>query len=273
MTKQKRLFPSDLFMVPLCLLMLYPFYFLVVSTFKTLREVSYSPTAFPQAFYVQNYLEVFEKTPIVHAFGNTILLTLCSVFVIVLVGLMAAYPIVYNPCKLNNGVMVYLMLGFLVPFQAILLSLFEVMLSLNLIDKLWGMILFYSNGSALTIFLAVGYMRTLPKDLNEAAVIDGAGIARIFFQIIMPLMKPIVVTSIIFNTMWIWNDFIAPNIFLSSRSNTTIVLEIFRARGQFTTNWPMFMSLSVIAISPIFVFYCFMQKHIIKGLVAGSVKG
>lgn len=263
---------SDAILIPLCLVIIYPFYFLFISTFKTLREVSYNPTAFPQSLYLNNYIEVFEKTPIISAFSNTLLLTVCSVLLIVLIGEMAAYPIVYNKSKLNSGVLVYLMLGFLVPFQAILLSLFEVMQTLGLINSLVGMIVFYSNGSALTVFLSVGYMRSLPGELSEAARIDGASIARTFFSVIFPLMLPITATSIIFNTMWIWNDFIAPNIFLSSRRNTTLVLEIFRAKGQFTTNWPVFMTLSVIAITPIFIFYCFMQKHIIKGLTSGAVK-
>ncbi len=264
---------SDLFILPICAIFLYPFYFLIISTFKTLKEVSYSPTAFPTSLYLGNYIEVFEKSPILLAFRNTFFLTACSVLLIVIIGEMAAYPITYNENKFNNGVLVYLMLGFLVPFQAILLSLFEVMQALHLIDNLWGMLLFYANGSALTVFLAVGYMHSLPRDLNEAAIVDGASVGRIFFRIIFPLMKPITTTSIIFNTMWIWNDFIAPNIFLNSRANTTLVLEVFRAKGQFNTNWPMFMTLSVITIFPIFIFYCFMQKHIIKGLTAGAVKG
>lgn len=264
---------SDLFILPICVVFLYPFYFLVISTFKTLREVSYSPTAFPTSLYLGNYVEVFQKTPILLAFRNTFFLTLCSVLLIVVIGEMAAYPIAFNPNKFNNAMLVYLMLGFLVPFQAILLSLFEVMQTLHLLDSLPGMIAFYANGSALTVFLAVGYMRSIPRELNEAAIVDGAGPARIFFQIIFPLMKSITTTSIIFNTMWIWNDFIAPNIFLNSRANTTLVLEVFRAKGQFTTNWPIFMTLSVVTIFPIFIFYCFMQKHIIKGLTAGAVKG
>ena len=264
---------SDLFILPICVVFLYPFYFLVISTFKTLREVSYNPTAFPASLYLGNYVEVFQKTPILLAFRNTFFLTLCSVLLIVVIGEMAAYPIAFNPSKFNNAMLVYLMLGFLVPFQAILLSLFEVMQTLHLLDSLPGMIAFYANGSALTVFLAVGYMRSIPRELNEAAIVDGAGPARIFFQIIFPLMKSITTTSIIFNTMWIWNDFIAPNIFLNSRTNTTLVLEVFRAKGQFTTNWPIFMTLSVVTIFPIFIFYCFMQKHIIKGLTAGAVKG
>ncbi len=264
---------SDLFVFPICMIFLYPFYFLVISTFKTFREITINPTAFPTSLYLGNYVDIFEKTPVLLAFRNTLFLTVCSVLLIVIVGEMAAYPIAFNPNKFNNAMLVYLMLGFLIPFQAILLSLFEVMQKLRLLDSLGGMVIFYANGSALTIFLSVGYMRSIPKELNEAAIVDGAGPARIFFQIIFPLMKSITTTSIIFNTMWIWNDFIAPNIFLSSRANTTLVLEIFRAKGQFTTNWSAFMTFSVVTIFPIFVFYCFMQKHIIKGLTAGAVKG
>lgn len=264
---------SDLFIVPICLAFLYPFYFLVISTFKTLKEVSYNPTAFPTKLYLGNYIEVFTKTPILRAFRNTFILTAVSVLLIVIIGEMAAYAISFNENKFNNAILVYLMVGFLVPFQAILLSLFEVLQTLRLLDSIFGLIIFYSNGSALTVFLAVGYMRSLPKELNEAAIVDGASVGRIFFSIVLPLMKPITTTSIIFNTMWIWNDFIAPNIFLNSRANTTLVLEIFRAKGQFTTNWPAFMTSSVVTIFPIFLFYCFMQKHIIKGLTAGAVKG
>ena len=135
------------------------------------------------------------------------------------------------------------------------------------------MILFYGNGSALRVFLAVGYMRSIPRDLVEAAIVDGCSIPMVFFRIIFPLMTPITATSIIFNTMWIWNDFIAPNIFLSSRRNGTIVLEVFRAKGQFSVDWPRFMTLSVVSIFPILIFYLFMQKYIIRGLTAGAVKG
>ena len=159
--------------------------------------------------------------------------------------------------------------------QVALLTSFIILLSkMHLTNKLIGVIFLkvamYLPGS---IWLMKGFFDHINWDIEWAAIVDGAGPARIFFQIIFPLMKSITTTSIIFNTMWIWNDFIAPNIFLSSRANTTLVLEIFRAKGQFTTNWSAFMTFSVVTIFPIFVFYCFMQKHIIKGLTAGAVKG
>ena len=260
-------------MVPVCIIFLYPFYYLVINTFKTMQEMSFNPVAFPTQPFLDNYRDIFSQGQIYRAFGNTFLITVCSVLLIVIIGEMAAYPIVFNANKLNNAFMVYLMIGFLVPFQAILLSLFEVMQALHLIDTIYGMILFYCNGSALTVFLAVGYMRTIPKELTEAAIVDGCSIGRVFFSIVFPLMKPITATSVIFNTMWIWNDFIAPNIFLNSRMKGTVVLEVFRAKGQFSVDWPRFMTLSVVSIFPIVIFYLCMQKHIIKGLTAGAVKG
>lgn len=272
MKKIKEYIP-DFIMLPICLIFLYPFFYMVTNTFKTMSEMSFNPTGLPGRLYLDNYIDVLSNPQIYRAFFNTFIITACSVVAIVIIGEMAAYPIVFYANKLNNAFMIYLMIGFLVPFQAILLSLFEVMQSLHLINTIHGMILFYCNGSALTVFLAVGYMRTIPRELVESAIVDGCSVFKVFFLIVLPLMKPITSTSIIFNTMWIWNDFIAPNIFLNSRFKGTIVLEIFRAKGQFSVDWPRFMTMSVVSIFPIVLFYLFMQKNIIKGLTAGAVKG
>lgn len=271
--REKRFYLSDLLLLPVCIVFLYPFYYMVINTFKNMSEMSFHPTAWPSQLFLDNYRDILSNLQIYRSFGNTLIITVCSVLAIVLIGEMAAYPIAFRKSKLNDAFTVYLMIGFLVPFQAILLSLFEVMQALHLIDSIVGMILFYCNGSALTVFLAVGYMKSIPRELQEAGIVDGCSIPMVFFRIVFPLMKPITSTSVIFNTMWIWNDFIAPNIFLNTRSKGTIVLEIFRAKGQFSVDWPRFMTMSVVSILPILVFYLFMQKHIIKGLTAGAVKG
>ena len=257
--REKKFYLSDLVLLPICIIFLYPFYYMVINTFKTMSEMSFSPTAFPTQLFLDNYKDILTNLQIYRAFGITAVITVCSVLAIVVIG--------------DKAFTIYLMIGFLVPFQAILLSLFEVMQTLHLIDSVAGMIIFYCNGSALTVFLAVGYMKSIPRELQEAAIVDGCSIPMVFFRIVFPLMKPITSTSVIFNTMWIWNDFIAPNIFLSTRSKGTIVLEIFRAKGQFSVDWPRFMTLSVVAIFPVVVFYLLMQKNIIKGLTAGAVKG
>ena len=123
----KKLFLSDLVLIPICLIFLYPFYYLVINTFKPMTEMSFNPVAFPKTLFLDNYKDIFSQAQIYRAFGNTLIITVCSVLLIVVIGEMAAYPIVFNANKLNNAFMVYLMIGFLVPFQAILLSLFEVM--------------------------------------------------------------------------------------------------------------------------------------------------
>lgn len=113
----------------------------------------------------------------------------------------------------------------------------------------------------------------IPRDLSEAAIIDGCSVWSIFWRIILPLLQPITMTCAVLQTMWIWNDFLSPMLFLSSRENTTLVLEIYKAKGEFAVNWPMFMTMTVITLTPVFIFFVLMQKQIIKGIVGGAVKG
>jgi raffinose/stachyose/melibiose transport system permease protein len=116
-------------------------------------------------------------------------------------------------------------------------------------------------------------MRTLPYGLIEAARLDGAGSFQIFLRIVLPLIKPILVTVGVFQAMWVWNDFLLPTVFLSSPGNRTVVLQVYSAVSEFTTDWPMFMTVSVVALIPMVVFFVFTQRHIVSGLLAGGVKG
>lgn len=159
--REKKFYLSDLVLLPICIIFLYPFYYMVINTFKTMSEMSFSPTAFPTQLFLDNYKDILTNLQIYRAFGITAVITVCSVLAIVVIGEMAAYPLAFRASKLDKAFTIYLMIGFLVPFQAILLSLFEVMQTLHLIDSVAGMIIFYCNGSALTVFLAVGYMKSI----------------------------------------------------------------------------------------------------------------
>ena len=163
--REKKFYLSDLVLLPICIIFLYPFYYMVINTFKTMSEMSFSPTAFPTQLFLDNYKDILTNLQIYRAFGITAVITVCSVLAIVVIGEMAAYPLAFRASKLDKAFTIYLMIGFLVPFQAILLSLFEVMQTLHLIDSVAGMIIFYCNGSALTVFLAVGYMKSIPREL------------------------------------------------------------------------------------------------------------
>ena len=116
-------------------------------------------------------------------------------------------------------------------------------------------------------------MKALPQELFEAAKIDGAGPFRIYWTIVLPLIRPIIVAVVVFQTMGTWNDFLLPSVFLSSTDKQTVVLQVYNAVQQFTTNWPLFMATTVLALIPVFILFCFCQKWIVSGLLAGSVKG
>ena len=143
----------------------------------------------------------------------------------------------------------------------------------HLVNTLAGLVVIYLGGAIFCYFLIVGYMRSLPFELIEAARIDGAGPLRIFWSIVMPLIRPILTTVVVFQTMGTWNDFMNANVFISSSELRTIVLQVYNAVGQFSTDWPSFMTITVLALLPVFIFFIFCQKWIVSGLVAGSVKG
>lgn len=263
----------DLLMLPVGLITFFPFYLIIVNTLKTPAETAMNPISLPKTLNFDNYERVFNEVPLLQSFGNSLLITIISVLLMVLIGAMAAYPIVFNPGKMNRIIMGYLLAGFLIPFQTTLIPLFELMTKFQLIDKMYGLMVVYMGGSVFVFFLMMGYMRTIPKELPEAAVIDGCSVWGIFWRIIFPLLKPITVTAIIYQTMWVWNDFLAPMLFLNSSDNATLVLQVYKAKGEFAVDWPLFMTLTVIVLIPIFIFFILMQKQIVKGIVGGAVKG
>nr|WP_232341910.1 MULTISPECIES: carbohydrate ABC transporter permease [Bifidobacterium] len=168
---------------------------------------------------------------------------------------------------------VILMIAFVIPTQSTLIPLYRMESSVGLVNTLLGLIIMYLGGAVFCYFLIVGYMQSLPFEVIEAARIDGAGPLRIFWSIVLPLIRPILTTVVVFQTMSTWNDFMTANVFISSSNLRTIVLQVYNAVGQFTTDWPSFMTITVLALIPVFVFFIFCQKWIVSGLVAGAVKG
>jgi raffinose/stachyose/melibiose transport system permease protein len=260
-------------MIGLACLVGLPLYYIVVNTFKTQAEMVASPLAPPSSLFLGNYAEVFAQVPLAQSFGNTLYVTVGAVLVQLAVGAMAAYGMIMRATVFNRVFGLILLLGFIVPGQSTLIPLYRTLVDLQLVDSLNGLIFMYSGGAIFCYFLIQGYLRTLPYEIIEAAKIDGAGVWQIFWRIVLPLITPILVTVGVFQTMWVWNDFILPNVFISSPEKQTIVLQVYHAVGEFTTDWPAFMTLSVIALVPMVIFFVFTQRHIVSGLLAGSVKG
>ena len=250
-----------------------PFYYIVVNTLKTQQETGNAPLALPSHLFFDSYLAVFQTIPVAQNFLNTLYLTVVSVALMLIVGSMAAYGMIMRKTWLNRMFGAALLLAFMVPFQSTLIPLYQMLARVHLVDSLNGLVVMYSAGSIFCYFLILGYMKTVPYEIIEAARIDGAGTFGIYWRIVLPLIQPILVTVGVFQTMWVWNDFITPTVFLSSASNKTLVLQVYSAVGQFAVNWPAFMTLTVIVLFPVVVFFIAMQKHIVNGLVSGGVKG
>jgi raffinose/stachyose/melibiose transport system permease protein len=260
-------------MIPVALIVALPLYYIVVNTFKTQEEMSSSPFALPTQLFLDNYATVFGTVPLVQSFANTLFVTVLSLLLMLLIGSMAAYGMIIGNTRFNRWFGAALILGFIIPTQSTLIPLYRLLVQIGLIDTLTGLVFLYSAGSIFCYFLIQGYMKSVPYDLIEAARIDGANAFSIYWRIVLPLIRPILVTVAVFQTMWIWNDFITPNVFLVSPEKSTLVLQVYKSVGEFTTDWPSFMTLSVLALLPMVVFFVFTQRHIVSGLLAGGVKG
>lgn len=260
-------------MILLALICAIPLYIIVINTFKTSSDMAVSPFGLPKQFTLSNYSFALNNMPLGRAILNTLIVTICGVAFQVIIGSLAAYGIVQRRSRFTAALGAFLMISFIIPGQTLLIPQYKAEANLGLVNTLTGLVVLYLAGATFCYFLIVQYMRGLPQEIFESARIDGAGPFRIYWQIILPLCRPIMTTVIVFQTMGTWNDFMTPNIYLSSPDKQTLVQQVFNAIGQFSTNWPLFMTITTIALIPVFIFFIFCQKWIVSGLVAGAVKG
>lgn len=264
---------TSVVMIAISLVCAVPLWYIVINTFKTIADMNVNPLGLPNDWTFDNYINAFKTVPILRSLWNTVIVTFFGVAIQVIVGALAAYGMILRKSRFTSAVGAVLMVAFVVPAQSTLIPLYRMEAGVHLVNTLAGLVLIYLGGAVFCYFLIVGYMRSLPFELIEAARIDGAGPLRIFWNIVMPLIKPILTTVIVFQTMGTWNDFMNANVFISPSELRTIVLQVYNAVGQFSTDWPSFMTITVLALLPVFIFFIFCQKWIVSGLVAGSVKG
>jgi raffinose/stachyose/melibiose transport system permease protein len=268
-----RTFLGEIAMLVVCAIFLIPIYFLVVSSFKTQEEMLRSPLGLPTRFDFSNYGRALEGIDFFRHFWISVYITSVSVVLIVIFGSMAAYTIARRTNRLTRLLRNYFLIGFMVPLQTTMLPLFLIMRSLNLLNTMQGLIFLHTNGAVFAVFLYTGFMRAMPRDLEEAAAVDGAGTYRIFWKIVFPLLKPVTATIVIFNTIWIWNDFILGFLFLGTADDATLTMQVYNGVGQFENDWGIMIPMLIITTLPMVIFFLVMQKRIIGGLTAGSLRG
>lgn len=265
----------EVIMILIAIIQMIPIYYFIVTTFKTPQEATFSPLGLPVNFTFDNYITAWKMMNYPLKLMNNFIITAGAVIGIILISSMAAYVIARRKNKLNRIIYIIFLCGLMVPFQMAIIPLYKLVAGLQLMDSIWGVVIIdiFAINLPFSIFLFRGFVVTLPHELEEAALIDGCSVFRTFWQIVFPLMKPIIATVTILDSLAIWNDFLTPLLFLQSRSKQVILQEIYRNVGQFQTNWTAFFPMMVLGVAPLLIFYLFMQKFIIKGIVSGSVKG
>ncbi|MCD8012594.1 MAG: carbohydrate ABC transporter permease [Lachnospiraceae bacterium] len=277
MTKNNRikLLMIYFFMTLLLILVMIPIYYLIVTTFKTSAEASAAPMALPTSFDLSGYITAFKAMQYPRAFKNTLIITAGSVLGIIVTSGMLGYVLNRkSDYKISKLTFTVILAGMLFPTQMSILGLYKLMRSLGLMNKLIGVILLDIAGNIpYATFMFRSFVSTIPKELEDAAHIDGAGTFLTYWKITFPLMKPIVATIAILDALTIWNDFLGPLYFLQRRENDVLLQEIYRNVGQFSTDWTSLFQMLVLGALPLLLFYLFMQRFIIGGVMSGSVKG
>jgi raffinose/stachyose/melibiose transport system permease protein len=265
----------EIFAIVLGLLFLAPFYFVIVNSVKTLGEILVDAASLPIAYHFTNYTKVWSIINFPKVLFNSLQITVLSVAGIVLISSMTAYRLVRRPTVYNKILFNVFIASMIIPFQSVMLQLVRVTSLLELRGNLIGIVSCYLGfGLALSVFLFHGFIKTVPLEIEEAAVVDGCSPYGVFFKIVFPLLRPIMVTVMMLNCLWIWNDYLLPVLVIGgNRELMTIPLAITRFFGQYTKQWDMALAGLAIGVTPIIVFFLFLQKYIVEGITAGSVKG
>lgn len=256
------------------IIFLVPFYLVFLNSFKTNGELLTDVLTLPQKATLENYKHALEQLDYVRIFTNSLLVTVGSNLGVTVISAMAAYRLERFPTKLNRVISFVLLTGLIIPFQVVMIPLVKVLKSIHLINSLWGVIFTYwGMGLAFTVFLFRGFIPGIPKEVEEAAVMDGCSLIYMFWKIVFPLLKPIVFTAVTINTFWFWNDFLLPQLILSKKELLTIPIAMNAFFGQYVMKWDLALPALVMAVIPAIVVFLAFQKYIVEGMVTGAVKG
>ncbi|RBW69857.1 carbohydrate ABC transporter permease [Bacillus taeanensis] len=259
----------------IAVLQLYPLLWLFFFSLKDNSEIfSMSPFALPTNPKWENYLNVWSQGNISLYFFNSVWITVVAVVITVLSASMVTFAITRMKWKLSKPVLGLFMIGLMIPVHSTLIPLFNFFLKLNLIDHPLAVILTYiAFNLPLTIMILLGFYYALPREVEEAAIIDGCSVHRIFFQITLPMTTPVISTTVIINMIYNWNEFIFINTFISSDQYKTLTVGIQNFIGQYATDWGAIGATLMISILPILIAFLFLSNRIVEGIAAGSVKG
>ena len=267
----KRTFALELGMIFVALLFLFPTYVLICLSFKSAPEISGGGLGLPSSLETANYSQAWSGAHLGAALINSTLITGISLVALIAVGSTATYYLARKQSRLSYGMYILFLLGIILPFQLALVPLYRMVSEARGCSARYtSMVLFYTGLQApFTIFLYTGFLRALPREYGEAALVDGATHWQSFRRITFPLLRPITGTVIILNAVFIWNDFLTPLIYLGGSPNETIPVVVYQFVGQYVSNWGYIFAAVVLATLPMLILFLLLQRFVIKGFASG----
>ncbi|KWX78788.1 carbohydrate ABC transporter permease [Paenibacillus jilunlii] len=260
--------------VLLAIIFFFPIFFNLMSAFKSNAEIMKDAIAFPKGLYLDSFKYLLTETDFPRAIVNSLILTLVSIVAQVLIIPMAGYAIERRDTRWTKMVFLYFLAGMMIPFQAYMIPLFKELRMFGLYGSLAGPILVYVAGAVgFGCLLYTSFVKGIPKEIEEAAEIDGCSRYGIFWKIVFPLLGPVTASMVVLNGLGIWNDFLMPMLVLPSGEPKTMVVEIYRYIGEFSSRWDMIFAGTAMSVVPVLIVFIALQKYFVKGIASGATKG
>ncbi len=258
----------------LAILFFFPIFFDLMSAFKSNAEIMRNAISLPKSLYLDSFQYLLTKTNFPAAMVNSFILTSVSIVCMVLVIPMAAYAIERTNRRWTNFIYIYFLAGMMIPFQAYMIPLFKELKMIGLYGKLAGPVLIYISGSVgFGVLLFTSFLKGVPREIEEAAAIDGCSRMGIFWRIVFPLLGPVTASMVVLNGLGIWNDFLMPLLVLPSGKPKTMIVEIFHYVGEFSSRWDMIFAGTSMSLVPVLIAFLLLQKYFVKGIATGAIKG
>jgi len=252
----------------------YPIFLMLITSLKENREIFTRPFNLPQTFNLDNYIQLFKVSNYLVYFRNSIIVTIVSLLIILALSSLASYALAKYKFVGNRFLYFYFIAGLIVPIKLGTIGIIRTMLNLHIFDTLAALIIVYvAMGIPFGVFVLTDFIRLIPEELSNSARIDGCSEPKIFFRIILPLLRPALAAVAIINFIPIWNDFWFPLVLVRSDNAKTIPLATALLYGQYETNFGLVFSVLAMASLPVIIFYLIMSRQFIKGLSSGALKG
>ena len=255
------------------MLILYPMVMMGLSAFKSTREIFRNPFGLPEVWSLANFVRVWEQTNFPLYFRNSLVVTAGAVALILLLGVMASYALARYEFRGNELLYLFFLSGLMLPLKLAVIPLFIQLKAMGLTNSHLGLMCIYAaEGLPSAVFILTGFLRTLPRELENAARIDGASELQILWSVMLPLIRPALVIVAIYNLVPVWNDFFFPLVFLQRESLKTLPLGLTVFMGQYSTDWAVLYAGLTIAALPVIALYVILSRQFIAGLTAGAIK-